>query len=84
MVPELKEKLDKLQKRKKFLHKEIAHLIREDDAKFLSQPLRDIQQYANIDQLQELGFELDNEQALGAMNEIINRFDKMTGKELGF
>ena len=79
MVPELNEKLSKVQKRKQFLHGKVKHLISEDDAMFLSDPMKDIQQYTDLEQLQKLGFELDDQQSLAAVNEIIGKFDQMIG-----
>lgn len=79
-MPDLHKKLAELRARKEILHRDIKHLIKEDDALFMSNHAKDLIEHLDISELENFGFDLDNESAKSAISQIMRNYEKLMGK----
>jgi hypothetical protein len=79
-VPDLHKKLTDLRSRKEILHRDVKHLVKEDDALFMSSHAKDMIEHLDISELENFGFDLDNESAKSAIAQIMKNYERLMGK----
>lgn len=80
LVPELNQKLQSIRTRKEVLHQKVKHLIKEDDALFMSDHSQDMMKHLDISELENLGFDFENKDAKKAIKEIASNYDFLMSK----
>lgn len=79
-MPEVKRKLESIRARKEVLHERVKHLIKEDDALFMSDHSQDMFKHLDLSELEDLGFDFENTDAKEAIQKIASQYDYLMSK----
>ena len=76
----MRKRLDSIRARKEVLHERVKHLIKEDDALFMSDHSQDMFKHLDLSELENLGFDFGNKDAREAIQEIASQYDYLMSK----
>lgn len=80
LVPELNQKLKAIQARKEILHQKVKHLIKEEDAAFLSDHSQEMFKHLDTRELEALGFDIESTDAKKVIQTIAANYETLMSK----